>query len=200
MTTFLILTGFKFSQVLIYLLVNPRSGSREGRAYTELEKTQYFHELKNGDSCELNIVNILKPEAMQEFKDATREKSNLLNSVDESEELKKLIVVIVGGDGSFMNILKEMEDYGCVIESIIFTQFPFGTANDLSRAFKWGATPTRKMKHDIGYLCDKLNEAKETGFDIWEIVIQTDEDLGDIESVDNNELVSQNTKEFKKLM
>lgn len=137
---------------------------------------------------------------MDEFKRSVNEKSHSLNSEESEGDLKKIIVVIVGGDGSFMNILKDMEEYGVAIESIIFTQFPFGTANDLSRAFKWGATPSRKMKTNLGYLCDELNSARETGFDIWEISIHTDEHTGDIETVDGKEMFSHKTKDFKKLM
>ena len=74
------------------------------------------------------------------------QRSKLFRDEESHTIIKKIIVVIIGGDGSFMNLLKEMEDYGIVLKSIIFTQFPFGTANDLSRTFNWGATPSKKIK------------------------------------------------------
>ncbi|CAI2368462.1 unnamed protein product [Moneuplotes crassus] len=187
-------------QIQIYLLVNPRSGSREGRSYTILEKDCYQYELDNGDTCELNIINILLKDSMEDFKKSVLEKSRLLNFEDEPQTLKKIITVIAGGDGSFMNILKEMEDYGVILDNVIFTQFPFGTANDLARAFSWGATPSQRMKTDLRYLCNLLNSAKETGFDIWEINIHADEVNGDVESVDGNELISHQMHHFTKLM
>mmetsp|Transcript_27401 Transcript_27401/g.24286 ORF Transcript_27401/g.24286 Transcript_27401/m.24286 type:complete len:93 (-) Transcript_27401:987-1265(-) len=79
-------------------------------------------------------------------------RADLLKDSSRQTTLNKLIVVSVGGDGSFMNILKEMEDFGIHLKSIVFTQFPFGTANDLSRAFNWGKTPSKKLKNDLLYL------------------------------------------------
>ena len=64
---------------------------------------------------------------------------------------KKVIVVLCGGDGSFMGILEELKDYGIDIENIIFTQFPFGTANDVSSAFGWGRVPSKKMLNNLFY-------------------------------------------------
>ena len=55
------------SQVVIYLLVNPRSGSQEGKVFTDLEKQASF-ELSDGEIWELNIVNILEDNSMEEFK------------------------------------------------------------------------------------------------------------------------------------
>lgn len=96
-----------------------------------------------------------------------------------------------------MNILKEMEDFDIDLKSIIFTKFPFGTANDLSRTFKWGPKPSRKMKNDLLYLCNELHSAKETGFDIWEINILTDSEKGDVEYVDGKDLISFEQTKFK---
>jgi len=64
----------------------------------------------------------------------------------------KIILVIVGEDGSFMNIVMDLNNYGINLDSMVFTSFPFGTANDLSRTFNWGATPSRKMKYNLEYL------------------------------------------------
>ena len=38
------------NQVIIYLLVNPRSGSQEGKAFTDLEKNQFNYELESGQN------------------------------------------------------------------------------------------------------------------------------------------------------
>lgn len=58
---------------------------------------------------------------------------------------KKVIVVICGGDGSFMNLVQEFKEDGIDIDKLIFTQFPFGTANDVPNAFGWGRAPPRQM-------------------------------------------------------
>lgn len=188
------------TNLVIYLLVNPRSGSQEGRVYTDLDKDQFVFKLSSERTVELNIVDITKSNEMAEFKKTVMKKSKYYNDSSRDINLQKLIVVIAGGDGSFMNIVKEMEEHGVMIESIVFTVFPFGTSNDLSRAFNWGATPSRRLKNDLEYLCNKLDKATEVNFDVWEITIKTDEDKGDILVADGNNLVSTGYKTIKKLM
>jgi len=56
------------SQIVIYLLVNPRSGSQEGKVFTDLEEHQFMFKLTDEEHCQLNIVNILEDGAMDEFK------------------------------------------------------------------------------------------------------------------------------------
>ena len=56
------------NDITIYLLVNPRSGSREGRWYTDLPKDQYSIYLESGEKTELNIINITIPDMVSEFK------------------------------------------------------------------------------------------------------------------------------------
>jgi len=85
----------------------------------------------------------------------------------------KVIVAIAGGDGTFMNIVKDTKAHG-----IIFTQLPFGTSNDLARTFNWGPRPSRKMRNNLKILCNELNNATEVKFDIWEINIITNEFKG----------------------
>lgn len=109
-----------------------------------------------------------------------------------------------------MNIVKELKDHGVNIDVIIFTQFPFGTSNDLSRAFNWGAKPSRRMKNNLEYLCNTLNDAKEVLFDIWEInVITSDEaeddseinpDEGNIRAVNGRNIVPIAKTHLQKLM
>ena len=114
--------------------------------------------------------------------------------------INKIIVVIVGGDGTFMNIVKDLKEHGIALESVIFTQFPFGTSNDLSRAFGWGSKPSRDMRYDLNFLCNMLGSAKEVPFDIWDINIKTDDENGDIQVVSGRDLVSIGSKTLDKLM
>lgn len=76
---------------------------------------------------------------------------------------------MAAGDGTFMNIVKDIKSFG-----ITFVQLPFGTANDLSRAFNWGPKPSRKMRFNIELLCEELCSATETTLDVWEINVITD--------------------------
>lgn len=99
-----------------------------------------------------------------------------------------------------MNIVKELKEHGVALESIIFTQFPFGTSNDLSRAFGWGATPSRNMKFDLDYLWNMLWDAEEVPFDIWNVCVTTEDENGDIFIVSNRDLVSIGAKSLNKLM
>ena len=99
-----------------------------------------------------------------------------------------------------MNIVKDLKEHGVTLESIIFTQFPFGTSNDLSRTFGWGATPSRNMKFDLDYLWKMLWTAEEVPFDIWNICVKTNEENGDIFVVSGRDLVSTKAKTINKLM
>ena len=56
------------NDITIYLLVNPRSGSREGRCYTDLPKDQHVIFLESGEKVELNIINITILDMVSEFK------------------------------------------------------------------------------------------------------------------------------------
>jgi diacylglycerol kinase family enzyme len=93
---------------------------------------------------------------------------------------KKVIIVICGGDGSFMNLVQEFKEDGIDIDKLIFTQFPFGTANDVPNAFGWGRTPPKQMLTNLFRVCKELIEAKEIEFDIWEINITVKDKIGDI--------------------
>lgn len=192
--------------VAIYLLVNPRSGSREGRSYTELDKDQFTIDLETGDKAELNIINITDPEQMVEYKKNILKRSKAMGeSLRKSEvklprKLKKLMVIIAGGDGTFMNIVQDMHKHGVDISVILFSILPFGTSNDLARTFNWGATPTAQMRNNLSYLCNILNNAKIVPFDIWEIQIKTDKETGDIQVPSGKDLVSIGSQEMTKLM
>lgn len=48
-----------------------------------------------------------------------------------------------------MNIAQEFKDYGIDINYLQFVVFPFGTANDISRNFGWGTTPSIKMLENL---------------------------------------------------
>jgi diacylglycerol kinase family enzyme len=94
--------------------------------------------------------------------------------------VNKVIVVICGGDGTFMNIVQEFKQEDIDVDKITWTQFPFGTANDVANAFGWGRRPTKSMINNLFQVCTDLIEAKEEHFDVWQIDFLVRDGDGDI--------------------
>jgi len=173
-----------------------------------LKSENYRFTLEGDNEIFLRIANLTKKDKMEQCKQYIK------NSVDTkfhrdinddkpikmSKYGKKVIVVLCGGDGSFMGILEELKDYGIDIENIIFTQFPFGTANDVSSAFGWGRVPSKKMLNNLFYLCTELIEAKEDIFNIWDITLKVRSNDGDILIPVGKHDKSLCTKTFTRLM
>jgi diacylglycerol kinase (ATP) len=63
--------------------------------------------------------------------------------------VNKVIVVICGGDGTFMNIVQEFREENIDVDKITWTQLPFGTANDVANAFGWGRKPNKSMINNL---------------------------------------------------
>ena len=119
------------------------------------------------------ILNKTVREYTRRSKDAS---TDFMNNTKETEG-SKYIVAFAAGDGTFMNIVKEIKSYG-----LIFCVLPFGTACDLSRTLGWGPRPSIKMRNNLEVLCEELCNATVVDFDIWEISILTDDLKGKIVS------------------
>lgn len=99
-----------------------------------------------------------------------------------------------------MNIVKEFKDDGIDVDALTFAIFPFGTANDISRAFNWGKAPPKQMLRNLFKVCSELIEAKEEKFNIWEITIELDKQRGDVRVPDGKVLKSLFTNKLTKIM
>ena len=200
--------AFLNSNVDIYLFANPYSGSREASAYTNLPLENYRFTLEGENEVFLRIVNITireKVEIGKEYiKNSIETKFNTNINDDKpikmTEYGKKVIVVICGGDGTFMNIVQEFKEDGIDIDKIAFTQFPFGTANDVANAFRWGRTPPKQMLNNLFRVCTELIEATEDKFNIWEVSFTVRERDGDIFIPGGRHIKSLCTKKITRIM
>jgi diacylglycerol kinase family enzyme len=172
----------------IFLLVNPRSGSLEGRRLLQITPFQKI-EISESKKSYVNIFNVTDSNQMSLFK----------HSISDFMNLEKLVVAIAGGDGTFMRVVKEIQDFGIDLDKLQFVQLPFGTSNDISRIFGWGSRPRRKMKRNLGFLCRRLDMAEEVKLDIWKVKIKTRSD-GNISVTKQSKLVSTGQTEIRKLM
>lgn len=149
--------SFHNSDIDIYLLANPFSGSREAKAYTSLPLENYRFTLDGDNEVFLRVVNITEPGKLDESKEYIKNSIDCKFNRDLSDDTpvhmskygKKIIVVICGGDGTFMNIVQEFKRDGIDVDHLIWTQFPFGTANDVANAFGWGRKPGKKMLNNL---------------------------------------------------
>lgn len=91
----------------IFMFVNPLSGSREGEAYTDLPTDLYEFTMDDGTQTRLTITNLLEKEAVKTtIKDI--EKTVQTKLEDSEKQLSSVIILLCGGDGTFMNMAQEL--------------------------------------------------------------------------------------------
>ena len=66
-----------FSEILIFMIVNPISGSNEGVAYTQLNKSNFDFTVGDGINVNLKIANLVEEGQVDDVKE---EISGLLNA------------------------------------------------------------------------------------------------------------------------
>ena len=81
--------------------------------------------------------------------------------IDDPDLEERVILVNSGGDGSLMRTIKDFHEDGIDINELFYVTFPFGTANDLPRAFGWGKVPPRPMLRDMNWVMEQLLDAEE---------------------------------------
>jgi len=200
--------SFHNNNIDVYLLANPFSGSNEAKHYTTLPMENYRFTLEGGNEVFMRIVDITKRDKMDEAKEyiKTSIHSKFNTDLDSNKVIKiskygqKVIIVICGGDGSFMNIVQEFKEDAIDIDKLVFTQFPFGTANDIPNSFGWGRKPPKQMLTNLFRVCKEVIEAKEVYFDIWEIIFKVNESEGDILIPGGKMMRSICTKVISKIM
>lgn len=77
-----------------------------------------------------------------------------------------------------MRTIKEFYEKNLNVNEIQYVTLPFGTANDLPRAFGWGKVPSTWLLRDMNFVIEELVNAEESDFDVWEIHIITHKDGG----------------------
>ena len=112
---------------------------------------------------------------IREYTRQSRDTSNDFLDNTKQTEGSQYIVAFAAGDGTFMNVVKDIKSYG-----LVFWVLPFGTACDLSRTMGWGPSPSYKMRNNLEVLWEELCHATVVDFDIWEISVLTDDLIGNI--------------------
>lgn len=155
--------------------------------------------MDSGVQVKLTITNLLEEEAVETTKN---EISQVMaeRAEENPKDINNVIILLCGGDGTFMNMAQELNNYGIEVDSLKFVVFPFGTANDIARSFGWGSTPSNTMLQHLFVVCDKILKAKEETFDVWEIEIITNAEYGDIQKADGRGLASIGETTMKKYM
>jgi len=72
-----------------------------------------------------------------------------------------------------MRTIKSFYEQGIDVNEIIYATMPFGTANDLPRAFGWGKEPSRRMLTDLNFVIEEIMDGEEMDFNVWEVCIET---------------------------
>jgi diacylglycerol kinase family enzyme len=147
----------------------------------------------------LKIINLLEKDTVENGKDEISQSLDDKLQIDPYDH-SSVIILLAGGDGTFMNIAQEFKNHGININMLSFVVFPFGTTNDIARSFGWGETPSNKMTENLFLACQEILNAQEDYFDVWEIEVVTDEDIGDIQIPDGRELESTGETQMNKYM
>jgi diacylglycerol kinase (ATP) len=128
---------------VLFLFVNPRSGSQEGKCIFDISQKYGKSFLKNSNIIELrdNIVvylfNICVIDSINIGIDMI--KTNLTYFKKNSIDFKSIKVLIGGGDGTVISIIECFHKHEIDIKKCIFGHIPFGTGNDLSNALGFGS-------------------------------------------------------------
>lgn len=122
---------------IIFLFVNPKSGSQEGKQILQLaekynlSKTNNlkYVEFKDNDNFVVYVFSIIN----QEESDAGYD---LLQKYIRYAPMR---VLVGGGDGTVLSTIENFSHKGLDLDRCIFGHLPLGTGNDLSNALGFGS-------------------------------------------------------------
>jgi hypothetical protein len=127
---------------IIFLFLNPDSGSQEGRVILDIAKK---NNLKKDDTIikfkflskiATNYAFIFNIKCAENLKTGTLLLKEYVKIVKPNEKVK---VLIGGGDGSVLSMIEDFKKHGITIENCCFGHVPLGTGNDLSNAVGFGS-------------------------------------------------------------
>ncbi len=83
---------------------------------------------------------------------------------------------MMGGDGSLTNCLRTFIQNKIPIDALKFVSLPFGSGNDTSRVFGWGATSDEKHLYFLSQIClDAVDRSLDDKLNIWDISVDSDD-------------------------
>lgn len=116
--------------IAFVLFINSVSGSNTGREYLSIEAEEISFRVRNQPNVHVFMYDL--------FEQESRIKG--MEKVKENVDRYDMRVVICGGDGSVLWVVKEVIEAGVDIHKIVFGIIPIGTGNDFSRTLGWLTT------------------------------------------------------------
>jgi hypothetical protein len=131
---------------LIFLFVNPKSGSEEGKIFFNLaekynvskfkeNKFKLIHIDDKADKYYTYVFNIIDSEDYN--RGCSLLNDYLGSTTDDNNIDSKIKIIVAGGDGTVLSIIENLNKQ-VDISRCIFGHIPLGTGNDLSNALGFG--------------------------------------------------------------
>lgn len=155
---------------VIYMFINPKSGSREGEKLLKLHVEKMRIVLESGERVDICFYNI-----MDEIS-----RTRGMKSLKVQSRVARIRVVSAGGDGTPAWIIQEMIRTGISLGSVYLIVLPFGTVNVLSRNLGWyNCISSAEITDSIYNLRNSVRlllEGEVMQYDVWtiEIIVEGD--------------------------
>lgn len=128
---------------VLFLFVNPLSGSQEGKSIFDIcnkygkkyLQNSYIMELR--DNIIVYLFNICVEESLNAGINLIR--NNLIFLAKYGFQFDKFKILIGGGDGTVLSIIESLHNSEIDISKCIFGHIPLGTGNDLSNSLGFGS-------------------------------------------------------------
>jgi len=105
---------------------------------------------------------------------------------DEAKENFPTLVVL-GGDGSYMSVVKRISDAGVKMDWLKACFLPFGSGNDMPRQMGWGGDLKPEFFRSLESLVTEvLTKSKVSLLDVWEVEVSSQSDDGGVFKVDGH--------------
>jgi hypothetical protein len=125
---------------LLFVFVNPRSGSEEGKIIFNIVQKQNISK-KGYRLLDFDVNEIKFASYYFNIVDKTDYEigcSLLDDYLFHSDENIKFKILVAGGDGTVLSVIEDLNSKGIDINRCVFGHIPLGTGNDLSNALGFG--------------------------------------------------------------
>ena len=181
----------------LIIFCNPISGNKEGKIILDtmndyLSKEKYrlldYQYLKTGKNYEpikaiyFELIDKEDKEKGEKLLKYASERCKINKEKGLEDKFWKIKTLIAGGDGTILSMIDGFVKYGIDIEYCIFGHIPLGTGNDLSNSlgFSDHINISKGNIDDLYLILLKYYNAKFGKVDIWKIVMQLDQNEGEI--------------------
>jgi diacylglycerol kinase family enzyme len=117
----------------IIAFANPLSGKGHAKKY--ISKGYYEHKMKTKSTQEVlfSVFDVTRADQFQKGLDLSKR----------LQDTERVIFVTMGGDGTFMRLVSDLQATGINLDHAQFVVLPFGTGNDLANSLGWGKGPEK---------------------------------------------------------